>query len=912
MRNRVEEVFHEVADLSIEAREQYFTCHNIDADTRREVEALVAFDSDAGTLLARNIAQLADRISASFEREGSLCGPYRLQGLLGRGGMGTVYAAERVDGEVVQRVAVKVLRPGVDGPQVRKRFLAERQILAALSHPGIARLLDAGHTDDGQPYLVMDRIDGRPIDEYAGQLEVREKLNLFIRVCEAVSYAHQHLVIHRDIKPANVLVDAAGAPKLLDFGIAKLLEEKGHGGAATLLTREGGAALTPEYAAPEQVTGGAVTTATDVYALGVLLYVLLTGQHPAGPAPLSHAVLFKAVVEIEPPRMSDSVLPRGAELASGKATAKSLVATRDKLRRLLRGDLDTIVAKALKKNPRERYTSVAALADDLLRYLSHKPITARPDTLAYRAARFVRRNRTAVALSSLVLLTALAGAVGTLLQARTARVERDFALRQLSRAEAINDLNSFVLSDAAPSGKPFTVNELLGRAEHIVQRQRSEHDSSRVELLISIGRQYYSQDEDARASRVLEEAYRLSRELPERSTRARASCALASVLARGGEFTRSEALIREGLQEASGQPQLVLEHIFCLQRGSEVSRDRGTSQEGLARAQQARELLKEAPLQSELLELSALMQLAESYRVAGQYREAGAAFRQASVLLSALGRDDTQTAGTLFNNWGLALHLFGHPLEAENVLRRAIAISSTDDEEQSVSPMLLINYARVLRDLARFKESADYAERGYAKAQQAGDKVVVNQSLLLRAALYRGRGDLKRAAEMLSELEPRLRRDLPKGHIAFASLASERSLLAQAKGVLSDALDLANQALAMAEASVQAGREGADYLPVLLVRRSGIELQARNANAAVADAARALTLLQRASQPGVFSGTLGRTYLTLGRALRSQQKWDDARATLASAADHLQNSMGPDHPETREARQLADLSTKHK
>ena len=165
---------------------------------------------------------------------------------------------------------------------------------------------------------------------------------------------------------------------------------------------------------------------------------------------------------------------------------------------------------------------------------------------------------------------------------------------------------------------------------------------------------------------------------------------------------------------------------------------------------------------------------------------------------------------------------------------------------------------------------------------------------------------------MLSELEPRLRRDLPKGHIAFASLASERSLLAQAKGVLSDALDLANQALAMAEASVQAGREGADYLPVLLARRSGIELQARNANAAVADAARALTLLQRASQPGVFSGTLGRTYLTLGRALRSQQKWDDARATLASAADHLQNSMGPDHPETREARQLADLSTKHK
>ncbi len=912
MRIQVERIFHEVVDLPIEARAQYFAEHGVDDDTRREVEALAAFDSVTSTSLIRDISQIADGVVARLEPKDSRCGPYRLLDLLGQGGMGAVYSAERVDGEVAQRVAVKLLRPGADSPQLRKRFLAERQILATLSHPGIAGLLDAGHNGEGQPYLVMEHIDGTPIDVYAERLDVRGKLTLFIRVCQAVAYAHQNLIVHRDLKPSNILVDAAGEPKLLDFGIAKLLEGEGHSGGATLLTLEGGGALTPEYAAPEQVTGGPVTTATDVYALGVLLYVLLTGQHPAGPGPHSYAELFKAIVETEPPRLSHVLALVKAHPEGATANPVDHGTTPDRLPRLFRGDLDTIVAKALKKNPRERYASVAALADDLQRYLRHEPIAARPDTFAYRTAKFVRRNRVAAALATLALMTSAAGVVGILTEARTARVQRDFALRQLSRAEAISDLNSFVLSDAAPSGKPLTVNELLGRAEEIVQRQRGGNDSSRVELLISIGRQYYAQDEDASANRVLGEAYRLSRGSSERSTRAEASCALASTVARDGDLTRAEALIQEGLREVSGQPQLVLDRVFCLERGSEVARDRGTSQEALARARQAQRSLRESPFQSDVLELHALMSLAESYRTAGQFGEASAAFQQASVLLTALGRDNTQTAGTLFNNWALALHFLGHPLEAERVFRRAIAISSSsDDREQSVSPMLLVNYSRVLRDLGRFTEASGYAERGYAKARQAGDEVVINQSLMMRSAVYRSTGDLTRAATMLSELEPRFRRTLPAGHIAFASLASEKALVAQGQGDLRAALDLSNQAMAIADSSVKAGGDGADYFPILLVRRSDIELGMGRVGEAAADATRAFGMVQQGARPGVFSGTLGHAYLALGRTLRAQGRRDEARTALLSAEEHLKNTLGADHPDTRTARQLADLCTQY-
>jgi len=514
-----------------------------------------------------------------------------------------------------------------------------------------------------------------------------------------------------------------------------------------------------------------------------------------------------------------------------------------------------------------------------------------------------------VALTALALLASGAGIVGTLIQARTARTQRDFAFRQLSRAEAINDLDNFLLTDAAPSGKPFTVNELLGRAERLVERQHDLNDVNRIELLVSIGRKYSSQDEDAKAHRVLEEAYNLSRRVTERSTRAQASCALGTTIAHQGDLKRAEALIQEGFRELPDEPQFALDRIFCFNRGSEVARESGASREAIVRAQAAQQLVEQSPLRSDVMESHTLMDLAESYRVAGRLREASATFERASMQLATLGRDDTEQAGTLFNNWALTLYQSGRVLEAERVFRRAIDISRAGQTEEAVSPMLLNNYAGSLRELGRLEEAADYADRAYAKAQEAGDKIVINQSLLLRARIYHDQHDLARSDAMLAQVEPRLRRNLPAGHYAFASLASDRSLNALAKGDVPAAMRLADQAVTIDEAAIKAGGEGAVLLRVLLIRRSTVEFAAHRPDDAAADAARALSLLQASAEPGIFSSTMGRAYLALASALDAQGKGDEARAAARSAAEQLQNALGPDNPETRSSRQLAELET---
>jgi len=479
-------------------------------------------------------------------------------------------------------------------------------------------------------------------------------------------------------------------------------------------------------------------------------------------------------------------------------------------------------------------------------------------------------------------------------------------MQQLGRAEAINDLNSFVLSDAAPSGKPFTVSELLGRAERIVQRQHGQAGSSRVELLTSIGVQYWAQDQDNSAARVLEEAYRLSLEIPEPATRARASCALAIALARGREPARAEALIKEGLRQLSDQSQFILDRVFCLERGSEVALTQGAAQQAIERAHQARELLTKSPFQSDVLQLDALMQEAEAYRVAGQFEKSSNAYEQASGLLTGLGRDETQAAIVVLNNWGLAKQFLGRTLDAENLFRRAIAISTTNSAEESVSPMLLVNYSRVLRELGRLVEAAGYAERAYDKAQRAGDQMVLNQSLFVRASIYRQAGDLARSAEMVSELEPRLRRSLPAGHLAFASLGMEQAAIAQSRGDLESAFAQVSRAVAMADASIQAGGgDGADYIPTLLLRRSTLELDMGRTDEAASDAARALQLVRRNASPGAFSSRVGLALLAVARARKAQGNRDEARAASHSAIEHLETTLGAAHPDVRAARQLA-------
>ena len=466
---------------------------------------------------------------------GQVVGAYTLVEPVGHGGMGSVWLARRSDGRFEGLVAVKLLNVSLIGRAGEERFRREGSILARLTHPNIARLTDAGVSGAGQPYIVLEYVDGEPIDRFcdARRLGVEARLHLFLDVCAAVARAHANLVVHRDIKPSNVLVAKDGQVKLLDFGIAKLLEDESGSAEASALTREGGRALTPEYAAPEQLTGGAVTTATDVHALGTLLYLLLVGQNPAGPARTSPALLLKAIVDTDPKRPSDAATDSDASTRS---------ATREGLRRQLRGDLDTIVAKALKKDPTERYASVDALAGDVRRYLVHEPIAARSDTIGYRTAKFVRRHRVGVAAGALAAAALVAGSTAIVWQAREARKQRDEARSELNRSTATNEFLGFLLSAAAPPGRKFVVSDLLEQGEAVADKQFPGDDPMRAEILTSIGRQYLSAERWERALPVLTRAEAIARKSHDPGLLARAACSLA--IAEIGTAKRSEAEAR--------------------------------------------------------------------------------------------------------------------------------------------------------------------------------------------------------------------------------------------------------------------------------------------------------------------------------------------------------------------------------
>ncbi len=905
--------FERALDMSSDERAAFLaTLRAEDPTLADEVEELLA---DHEALGREDFLGRSPATPEPASLAGQTIGAYTLISLIGQGGMGSVWLARRSDGRFEGQAAVKLLNASLVGRAGQERFQREGSILARLAHPHIARILDAGVSPTGQPYIVLEHVEGEQIDRYcdAGTLDVEARLRLFLDVVAAVAHAHANLIVHRDIKPSNVLVGRDGQVKLLDFGIAKLLEGDGAAGEATALTRDGGRALTPEYAAPEQVTGGVITTATDVHALGTLLYLLLAGRHPAGSSLSSPALLLKAIVETDPKRPSDSAT---APDALTRAT------THDSLRRQLKGDLDTIAAKALKKDPGERYASVTALGEDVRRYLDHEPIGARPDTPGYRAAKFVRRNRTAVTLAGLAVLALVAGLVGTLTQARratrqaaqaeTQRIradkearaagkQRDFALRQLSIAEAVINLNTFVLSDAAPSGKPFTARELLERAERIAEREHSGGGENRVEMLLSIGRQYLVNNQTADAKRVLSHAYEEAASLPDRSLRGKAGCELAGVIVYDGELERAERLIQSGDQDIPHEPQFAIHRIQCLLRGGEISRWRGDVEAGIERVLAARRLLKESGVASPAFEMGICLHLAESYRMAGRMREASRESAEGAARIEARGLEETETAGTLYNNWGLVVLALGRPLEAERLFRKAIHIDSSDDSERSVRPMLLNNLARTLRDLHRLDEAADYADRAYRKGKEAGDQNIVSQALMARAGIAWERGDLRRAASAFEELEPMMRRILPAGNVAFAMAQMERAMLDQARGNLAAALAAANRAVALAEAS----KQRADYLQRLLLRRSGIELEAGRVYEARSDAARALRMAPELAEPDGLSSVEGRAYLALARTLKAEDKSDEARAAFATAHRHLEVALGAEHPETREARQLA-------
>jgi eukaryotic-like serine/threonine-protein kinase len=395
-------------------------------------------------------------------------GPYRLVRELGRGGMGTVYLGVRSDDEFQKRVAVKVLRRGMDSDAIVRRFRQERQILASLQHPYIASLLDGGTTQDGLPYFAMEYVEGQPMAAYcdARNLNVSARLEIFRKVCVAVQYAHQNLIIHRDIKPANVLVTADGTPKLLDFGIAKLLNPE-IGGQTLAPTAAGLQLMTPEYASPEQVRGEVVSTASDVYALGVLLYELLTGRRPyritsRAPADVARVICYEVpirpstvVTQLPDDGASSALSTQGSDGGSAPdpyahqpLPLRATPARAERLRRRLSGDLDNIVLKALSKEPERRYASVDQFSEDILRHLTGLPVIARKDTVFYRAAKFARRNRVALIATSLAFAALIAAVVVTTWQARIASRERLRAEQRFDDVRQLANAYLFELHDA--------------------------------------------------------------------------------------------------------------------------------------------------------------------------------------------------------------------------------------------------------------------------------------------------------------------------------------------------------------------------------------------------------------------------------------------------------------------------------
>ncbi len=440
---------------------------------------------------------------------GSMVGPYRVIEEFGRGGMAVVYLAERNDGQFDQQVALKLIRPGGDSEEFVRRFEQERQILALLNHPNIARLLDGGLSEDGRPYFAMEYVQGVPIDRYCDErcLSVDERIQLIMTVGQAVQHAHGQLIVHRDIKPSNILVSAEGQPKLLDFGIAKLTDPQGASYAAPA-TRTQQRLMTPEYASPEQVTGAPVTVATDVYQLGALAYELLTGQRTLQLRDRTAGEVERAICEQEPPRPSDAISRRSDQYDTD-ALSQARRTTPAALRGKLRGDLDNIVLKALAKEPRQRYPSAASLVDDLERFRSNEPVRARKPTWAYRTSRFVSRHRLGVLAGSLVFASLVAGLIGTAWQAQIARA-------QAAKSETAIEFLVGVFETADPEAEPdrdITAREVLDRGAERLANELREQPEVHAELMNAVGRIYRNIGSHDRAQTMLTDALATRRRL---------------------------------------------------------------------------------------------------------------------------------------------------------------------------------------------------------------------------------------------------------------------------------------------------------------------------------------------------------------------------------------------------------------
>jgi eukaryotic-like serine/threonine-protein kinase len=631
-------------------------------------------------------------------------GPWQVVREIGRGGMGRVFLAERADGQFEQRVAVKFLKRGMDSDAILARFVQERRILAGLDHPNIARLLDGGVAEDGRPWFVMEYVDGEPITEWAdaARLDVDARVALFRTVCRAVAHAHRNLVVHRDLKPSNILVTRDGHPKLLDFGIAKLLAPTEGPSATPTLTVGDVRLMTPAYAAPEQLTGGVVTTSTDLYGLGAVLYELLSGCTPFG----DRAERLALPLDAEPVPLSAAVRGHAASRSDGTGTAEVAAARSTdavRLRKRLAGDLETIVAVALRADPERRYPTAEALEQDLLRHQKRLPVRARPDTLAYRASRFVRRHRVAVMATASTVLVAVAFGVTATVQARALAAERDRARREATAAREVSNFMAGVFETANPlgevgGGRGDTIRafDLLERGARRVEVELSEQPALQGRLLGVIGVAYNNLGWADRAAPLLARAVEIARSEADSVELVAALHRLGAVQGAQSDYPQAVITLRQAveIEERLGPESGSLWAIQVdLAEAYFGNTERQAGSEALARAT---ELFTRMPYTESPEARAALSRMAGLLGFGPDEEREDSVFARLAAVERAASGDGSARYAAVLGAWAGAKAFRGDLATADSLYARAVALGHALDSTSVPFAQLLVNHASVV------------------------------------------------------------------------------------------------------------------------------------------------------------------------------------------------------------------------
>jgi serine/threonine protein kinase/tetratricopeptide (TPR) repeat protein len=788
---QIETAFAAALEVPPEGRRAWLDEHyGADAELRREVESLLSAESESEKFLRHDsLAGLAGSLLVGGETDAPggvrRVGAYTILGELGRGGMGVVYLAAREDGEFTQRVAVKLIRRGLDTEDIIGRFRNERQILASLNHPNIARLLDGGTTEDGVPFFVMEYVEGLPLLRYCDErgLPTDGRLRLFREVCAAVSHAHQNLVIHRDLKPSNILVAAGGEVKLLDFGVAKLLSPEAPGDGAPR-TQTNLRVLTPEYASPEQVRGERLTTATDVYSLGVVLYEMLTGAKPYRLKDDSLEELSRAVREDEPSKPSeafrDSATRRRGDARESPSPSHDPASPRPRVpASQLRGDLDNIVLMALRKEPARRYESVAQFSEDIERHLAGLPVIARQDTFAYRASKFVGRHRVGVAAAALIVLAVLAGLIATVWQARRAHIERDRAQAAQAKAERVSEFLSAALAYSDPAAavagaknrRDATINQMLDDVAPRVETELADQPDIRASLQRTVGMAYLSQLRLAEAERYL-------------------NAALETQIKLYGENHQEVAYTLAGLAELQGG------------KGDYAAAEK--SLEKVVAIYRSHQPTEQVHIKAFA---GALDTLGDLHWTRGNFGAAESAYGESLALASRLQSADRELAADAKRGLGTTLYAQGRLDESASLLREAVGEYRSLPGARLKLPYALNSLAQVLiwknefdEALTDLRESEKIALEVWGESN--GD---YPRSLWLEVYALCFKGDCAAAAKPLDKAEEVYNRNFPDNKAAKGNLYDARNLILTRTGRAPEGERFGRQAVEFYQSSMERG-----------------------------------------------------------------------------------------------------------